>query len=147
MKVGTALPLNGGAYNVLLNSTTKLLAAFAACLTLVSYIATAVVSATSAIAYFANIWSKLDPHWGVVALLGVFAFMTLMGLKESANVALIIFTIHIGTMLVLIGACVLYLIRHQDMSLLKVFILYLLSHYLYDIIYMILLPTGFVIGK
>lgn len=57
-EVGTALPLNGnkdlssgGSYNVLLNSTTKWFASLAACLTLVSYTATAVVSATSAIAY------------------------------------------------------------------------------------------------
>jgi hypothetical protein len=43
-EVGSALPLNGGAYNILLNTTTKLVAALAACLTLLSYVATAVVS-------------------------------------------------------------------------------------------------------
>jgi amino acid transporter len=42
-EVGLALPLNGGAYNVLLNCTSKFIASLAACLTLVSYIATAVV--------------------------------------------------------------------------------------------------------
>eukprot|EP01117_Protostelium_nocturnum_P019958 TRINITY_DN8784_c0_g1_i1.p1 TRINITY_DN8784_c0_g1~~TRINITY_DN8784_c0_g1_i1.p1 ORF type:complete len:644 (+),score=213.44 TRINITY_DN8784_c0_g1_i1:346-2277(+) len=118
-EVGTALPLNGGAYNVLLNSTSKLVAAFAACLTLVSYVATAVVSATSAIAYAKNLWQHLDPHWAVVALLGVFAFMTLMGLKESSAVALVIFVIHISTMMLLIILCVVYLIQKRDMSLLK----------------------------
>lgn len=41
-EVGTALPLNGGAYNALLNTTTKAKASVAACLTLLSYIATAV---------------------------------------------------------------------------------------------------------
>lgn len=50
-EVGSALPLNGGAYNVLLNTTSKAVASFAACLTLVSYVATAVVSASSAITY------------------------------------------------------------------------------------------------
>ena len=39
-----AIPLNGGAYNVLLNTSTKRLAAFAATLTILSYMATAVIS-------------------------------------------------------------------------------------------------------
>lgn len=43
-EVGTALPLNGGAYNILLNTTSKTLASLAACLTVLSYVATAVVS-------------------------------------------------------------------------------------------------------
>ena len=39
-------PLNGGAYNALLNTTSKSLASMAACLTLLSYMATAVISAS-----------------------------------------------------------------------------------------------------
>jgi amino acid transporter len=39
-----ALPLNGGAYNVLLNTASKRMASFAACLTILSYMATAVIS-------------------------------------------------------------------------------------------------------
>jgi hypothetical protein len=35
-----ALPLNGGAYNALLNSTTKFKASLAACMTILSYMAT-----------------------------------------------------------------------------------------------------------
>jgi hypothetical protein len=42
-EVGTALPLNGGAYNCLLNATSKFVASLAACLTILSYTATAVV--------------------------------------------------------------------------------------------------------
>lgn len=41
-----ALPLNGGAYNVLLNTTSKSTASFAACLTILSYMATAYQMAT-----------------------------------------------------------------------------------------------------
>ena len=41
-----ALPLNGGAYNALLNTTSKFIASLAACLTLLSYMATAVISAS-----------------------------------------------------------------------------------------------------
>ena len=113
-EVGLALPLNGGAYNVLLNCTTKLIASIAACLTLVSYIATAVVSASSAIAYGQNLWSGLDPSWAVMALLGFFCILTLLGLKESAIVALIIFGIHILTMTVLLTACLIKIMGSHD---------------------------------
>lgn len=43
-----ALPLNGGAYNALLNTTSKFVASLAACFTLLSYMATAVLSANEA---------------------------------------------------------------------------------------------------
>ena len=46
-----ALPLNGGAYNVLLNTTNKYNASIAACLTILSYMATAVLSASTAMYY------------------------------------------------------------------------------------------------
>ncbi|NVK50548.1 MAG: amino acid permease, partial [Cyclobacteriaceae bacterium] len=46
-----ALPLNGGAYNALLNTTSKSTASFAATLTILSYMATAVISANEAIHY------------------------------------------------------------------------------------------------
>jgi amino acid transporter len=113
-EVGLALPLNGGAYNVLLNCTSKLIASIAACLTLVSYIATAVVSASSAIAYGQNLWSGLDPAWAVIALLGFFCLLTLMGLKESANVAIVIFFIHIATMTLLLIMCLIKLMQSYD---------------------------------
>ena len=113
-EVGLALPLNGGAYNVLLNCTTKLLASVAACLTLVSYIATAVVSASSAIAYAKNLWEEVNPSWAVIALLGFFCLLTLFGLKESAVVALIIFTIHIGTMSLLVLMCMIKIMESHD---------------------------------
>lgn len=113
-EVGLALPLNGGAYNVLLNCTTKLIASVAACLTLVSYIATAVVSASSAIAYGENLWSGMDPSWAVPALLGFFCLLTLFGLKESANVALVIFAIHIGTMSLLLIMCFVKIVQSHD---------------------------------
>jgi amino acid transporter len=113
-EVGLALPLNGGAYNVLLNCTTKLIASIAACLTLVSYIATAVVSASSAIAYGNNLWSGLDPRWAVMALLLFFCLLTLFGLKESSNVALTIFLIHIATMSLLVIMCLIKIMSSYD---------------------------------
>jgi len=106
--------LNGGAYNVLLNCTSKFIASIAACLTLVSYIATAVVSASSAVAYGQNLWSGLDPSWAVMALLGFFCLLTLFGLKESANVALFIFVLHIGTMSLLVIMCLFKIMQSYD---------------------------------
>lgn len=110
-EVGLALPLNGGAYNVLLNCTTKLIASVAACLTLVSYIATAVVSANSAVEYGRNLSTALDPMWAVTALLGLFCLLTLFGLKESSIVALCLFIVHIKTMTILLIACLIKIVR------------------------------------
>ena len=59
-EVVTALPLNGGAYNALLNTTTKFNAAVAACLTLLSYTATAVTSAKSSMSYAYLLWCPTD---------------------------------------------------------------------------------------
>jgi len=42
-EVGDALPLNGGAYNCLLNTTSKFRASMAACMTILSYMATGVI--------------------------------------------------------------------------------------------------------
>lgn len=39
-EVVTAIPVNGGSYNALLNTTNKPMAALAACLSMLSYIAT-----------------------------------------------------------------------------------------------------------
>ncbi len=55
-EVVTAIPVNGGTYNVMLNTTTKKMAAFVACLSVLSYVATAIVSAFDAIVYLALLW-------------------------------------------------------------------------------------------
>ena len=59
-EVGEALPLNGGAYNCLLNTTTKTKASFAACLTVLSYIATAVISAKISVEYVHAVFPKFE---------------------------------------------------------------------------------------
>jgi len=104
-EVGAALPLNGGAYNVLLNTTSKLLAALAACLTLLSYVATAVVSGSEAAYYAQNLWEKIDPLWATVLLLAFFCVLNLVGISESSVVATIIFAIHCTTLIILIVLC------------------------------------------
>ena len=108
----TALPLNGGAYNVLLNTTSKSTAAMAACLTILSYMATAVVSAASAIDYLQSIWPGVNVTAAVLLLLAFFALLCLWGIAESADVALFIFTLHMLTLFSLAGVTVIWLITH-----------------------------------
>ena len=62
-----ALPLNGGAYNALLNTTSKRAASVAACLTVLSYMATAVISALEGMHYVHNLWHGLDVMMGTIA--------------------------------------------------------------------------------
>ena len=100
-EAGSALPLNGGTYTLLLNTTSKRLAAGAACLTLLSYIATAVISASDAMDYLHGVWPHFDVIGATVILLALFAMLNLMGITESANVALAIFTIHLITLTIL----------------------------------------------
>lgn len=101
-EVGSALPLNGGTYTVLLNTTNKKLAAGAACLTLLSYVATAVISANEAMHYLHTLWAGLDVIPATVAVLGLFAFLNIIGIAESAGVALLIFAIHMVALTLLV---------------------------------------------
>lgn len=50
-EVAGGLPLNDGAHNVLLNTITKSNASVATCLTILSYMATAVISSSEAMHY------------------------------------------------------------------------------------------------
>ncbi len=101
-EVGTALPLNGGAYNVLLNTTTKFKASLAACLTMLSYTATAVLSADAAMSYLNTLivhtsLHRLLPHFSVfsstIIVLCLFALLAIYGIGESAIIALVNFLV------------------------------------------------------
>lgn len=107
-----ALPLNGGAYNALLNTTSKSLASMAACLTILSYTATAVISANEAMHYGHGIWPALPVIPATVALLAVFMFLTIIGIAESSRVAVGIFLFHLATLTVLLAAGALYLLTN-----------------------------------
>ncbi len=107
-----ALPLNGGAYNALLNTTSKSMASLAATLTMLSYMATAVISANEAMHYLQNIIPSLEIILATIALLGLFAGLTIMGIKESARVALGIFIFHLTSLVLLTGFITLYLLRN-----------------------------------
>ncbi len=97
-----ALPLNGGAYNVLLNTTTKSNAAVAACLTILSYMATAVISASEAMHYLQHNIHGLNVLFATLGLLFIFLCLTILGISESAIVALVIFLLHLLSMTLLI---------------------------------------------
>jgi amino acid transporter len=101
-----ALPLNGGAYNALLNTTSKFRASIAACLTILSYMATAVISASEAMHYAHALWSGWPVTQSTIALLTVFASLAILGISDSARVAVVIFLAHLATLtaLLLVGA-------------------------------------------
>ena len=96
-----ALPLNGGAYNALLNTTSKGMASFAATLTLLSYMATAVISANEAIHYLHHLIPSMPVIIATIILLGIFAVLTIGGITESAKVAIGIFIFHLASLAIL----------------------------------------------
>jgi amino acid transporter len=111
-----ALPLNGGAYNALLNTTSKFRASMAACLTILSYMATAVLSANEAIHYLQNFWEDHWSYWTVmsvtVGLLAAFMVLTIIGISESAWVAIGIFITHLSALTLLAIVCGIYIATH-----------------------------------
>ncbi|RDC65938.1 hypothetical protein AHMF7616_04569 [Adhaeribacter pallidiroseus] len=107
-----ALPLNGGAYNALLNTTSKRTASLAACLTLLSYMATAVISASEAMHYVHHLWEDWPVMYATIGLLAIFMGLTIMGIGESSMVAIIIFITHITTLTLLIIVGAVFLFNH-----------------------------------
>ncbi|MFK5879588.1 MAG: APC family permease [Flavobacteriaceae bacterium] len=107
-----ALPLNGGAYNALLNTTSKSMASFAATLTLLSYMATAVISANEAIHYLHHLIPPMPIIISTIVLLGIFAVLVIGGISESARVAVGIFIFHLSSLVLLSGFIVYYLINN-----------------------------------
>ncbi len=110
-----ALPLNGGAYNALLNTTSKFLASFAATLTLLSYMATAVISANEAIHYLHHLIPSMPIIIATIVLLGIFAALTIGGITESAKVAIGIFLFHL-TSLAILSAFIIYFLSQNGIS-------------------------------
>lgn len=112
----TAIPLNGGSYNVLLNTTSKRTAAVAATLGIISYLATGVVSGTSAIQYL-NTQIELPVVWWTIALLLAFACLSIVGIAESSTVALMIFVLHVITLTLLSVCSLVYAFQHPHVLL------------------------------
>jgi len=114
-----ALPLNGGAYNALLNTTSKAMASLAATLTLLSYMATAVISASEAMHYLHSIVPTLPLISATIILLAIFMGITILGIGESSVVAMCIFIFHLISLVVLAGA-ISYSLLNNGMSIFQV---------------------------
>ncbi|MEN2402434.1 APC family permease [Flavobacterium sp. MC2016-06] len=107
-----AIPLNGGAYNVLLNTSTKRLASLAATLTVLSYMATAVLSASEGMHYLQGIFENLDVKYATIVVLALFTGLAILGIGESAFVAVIIFITHLVTLTLLVLASVWFIFNN-----------------------------------
>ncbi|KAI9895607.1 hypothetical protein PsorP6_018654 [Peronosclerospora sorghi] len=100
-EVVTAIPLNGGHRT----------AAVAACLSILSYVATAVASATTGVRYLNN--QVTVPIVGcTILLLGAFALLTATGMSDSSRVAVGIFLHHVFVLSLLLVACIIYTVQH-----------------------------------
>lgn len=107
-----ALPLNGGAYNVLLNTSSKKIASVAAVLTVLSYMATAVISASEAMHYLHAIFHGVPVLPSTVVVLVLFTVLAIIGIGESAIVAVVIFTIHLISLVLLVTASLYFVSSH-----------------------------------
>ncbi|KAF0691327.1 Aste57867_17415 [Aphanomyces stellatus] len=116
-EVVNAIPMNGGSYNVLLNTTSKRVASVAASLAILSYIATGVVSGTSACTYLAATFPGVPVVGSTVGLLFFFAVLTSLGISESAIFALGIFVVHTVTLTVLCGLSLWFIIQNKGQLL------------------------------
>lgn len=116
-EVFSALPMNGGTYTALLNTSNKNMAALAAVLSTISYTATAVTSAASAGDYLNYQWPSVPSEWVCIGILVFFALLTLMGIKDSANTATALFVVHISTMLSLVIGALVYVIKDGGQTL------------------------------
>jgi amino acid transporter len=125
-EVVEAMPVNGGCYNALLNATSKNWAALAGVLTILSYAATAVISAKSGVDYLFSLdalSSKVSGFGlqnviliGTICVLVFFALLVISGVKDSAKVAIGIFSFHVLTLVSLIGFCVTYLFLNPSIN-------------------------------
>lgn len=107
-----AIPLNGGAYNVLLNTTTKKMASVAATLTILSYMATAVISANEGMHYLHKLLESLNVTLATILVLAFFMVLTMIGIGESSIVAVVIFIFHLVTLMILVVATLVYVFHH-----------------------------------
>ena len=107
-----AIPLNGGAYNVLLNTSTKRLASFAATLTVLSYMATAVISSIEGMHYLHSIFEGINVHMATIVVLLAFTGLAILGIGESAFVAVVIFIIHLFTLSILVLISIWFLVNN-----------------------------------
>lgn len=108
-----ALPVNGGAYNALLNGTSKNIAATAGILTILSYIATCVISGKTAVSYLSTI-APIPIILTTIIVICIFALLVISGVKDSSRVALGIFFIHLFTLLAFVILGIIYIANNNS---------------------------------
>ncbi len=112
-EVVESLPVNGGTYNALLNGTSKNIAATAGVLTILSYVATCVISGKTAVEYLGTIVNiPIIPV--TIAVLIFFAALVISGVKDSAKVAIGIFFLHLTTLVAFVALGAYYLYTHPN---------------------------------
>ncbi|MEB3223605.1 MAG: APC family permease [Candidatus Sericytochromatia bacterium] len=101
-------PLNGGAYSMVMQTLGRPQALVVGSLTILSYLATAVVSALSGALYLSKVPAFAfiaQSPWGVVAVAAIpvlfFAALNLVGLKESTRIVFGIAVFHFGMLLLM----------------------------------------------
>ena len=100
-----------GLNNALLNTTKKSTASLAAALTVLSYMATAVISASEAIKYIYNIWNiPIIPV--TIVLLLIFMTLVILGIGESSKVAIAIFLFHLTSLTILCSYCIYFFLKN-----------------------------------
>lgn len=111
-EVVEALPLNGGAYNCLLNATSKTVASIAGVMTILSYVATSVISAKTASEYLHTVITNLPVLVVTAIIIIFFAGLVIAGVKDSAKVAMAIFIFHLFTLTVFVTLGVANMVTH-----------------------------------
>lgn len=109
-----ALPINGGAYNGLLNATSKTFASVAGVMTILSYTATAVISAKVAVEYFHFTLPVVPVVQTTIGLLFLFAVLVILGVRDSARIAQLIFIVHILSLLVFVMVGLWFMVTNRS---------------------------------
>lgn len=112
-EVVSAVPLNGGCYSAILNSSSKRLAAFSSVFSILSYLATGVVCGVAAFNYL-NYLTAVPVVWSTVGMLFAFAVLCCMGIAESAAVALAFFVLHAFTLTLLGVTSIVFIAQHPS---------------------------------
>ncbi|KAJ7508836.1 amino acid permease-domain-containing protein [Mycena galericulata] len=108
-ELASALPISGAPYSYMINVSRKSLAILGAALLLLDFTASSVVSAATAASYLAGEVALPFPTFVAAAIIvGIFALVSLSGLKESARLAFVVLAFHGATMLVLAALAIVH---------------------------------------
>lgn len=116
-------PFNGGAYIMVLQTVGKRIAMVVGALTILSYLATAAVSALSGAYYIDSMdnllnWPKENIMVAAIAPVIVFGLLNIVGIKEPAMIVFLIATFHFALFLFMdIRGLWLALERHADFAI------------------------------